>query len=542
MARTNLGFSDVTGTMIRVRYEDAQQHGICPICLEDCPILCTVGKAALRGREVLYPKPEYFGKSVAGSNKIFGLDWADIQIMSDVRKEATFPEEFRDPDKAIFEAVDITSQLGFKHPIKLRVPVTIAALGSTKVAAKNAEHIYGGAALAGILTVIGENVCGMDPNSIVSNGKIQDSPDMKRRVEAFRKWWDGEYGDIAVQTNVEDQRLGVDIYAITKLEVNVIERKWGQGAKSIGGEVRIFDLDRAIMLRKRGYIVIPDPLDPAVQEAFKAGIIKSFERHSRLGMPTIEGFVEDVEKLREQGAKVVGLKMGQYRPAVIVWSLKAASEAKLDYVTFDGQPGGTGMSPWPMMLEQGVPTTYMEAIVLNAAYRLWKKGKHVPHIQIAGGFICPTQIFKAIALSKWPGGPGPFVKAIAMAKPILTAVFKAKLFAEWAEKGELAKRNPAFAKVYGTKVEEIFEVYHELKHKYGDKVKEIPYGAIGVYSYVVEYIGVGLKQLMAGSRRFKLDLLDRSLLAALTPLAKEVFGLPMIHELDKDVIDAILES
>jgi len=28
-----------------------------------------------------------------------------------------------------------------------------------------------------------------------------------------------------VQTNVEDQRLGTDVYAISKLEVNVIERK-----------------------------------------------------------------------------------------------------------------------------------------------------------------------------------------------------------------------------------------------------------------------------------------------------------------------------
>ena len=200
------------------------------------------------------------------------------------------------------------------------------------------------------------------------------------------------------------------------------------------------------------------------------------------------------------------------------------------------------MSPWPMMLEQGVPTIYMEAYVLEAAYRLWKKGKHVPHIMMAGGFIDSTQIFKAIALSKWPnGGPGPFVRAIAMAKPILTAVFKAKLYAEWAEKGELAKRNRAFAEVYGDKVESIFAVYHELKQKFGDRVKKVPHGAIGIYSYA-EYIGVGLKQLMAGARRFKLDLLDRSLLATLTPHAKEVLGIPMIHEIDRDAIDTILEG
>jgi hypothetical protein len=30
---------------------------------------------------------------------------------------------------------------------------------------------------------------------------------------------------VAVQTNVKDQRFGVDVYALSKLEVNVIERK-----------------------------------------------------------------------------------------------------------------------------------------------------------------------------------------------------------------------------------------------------------------------------------------------------------------------------
>jgi len=96
-----------------------------------------------------------------------------------------------------------------------------------------------------------------------------------------------------------------------------LKENGGQGAKAIGGEVRISDLNKAIMLKKRGYIVIPDPEDPVVQEAFKDGIIKSFERHSRVGMPTLKDFVEDVEWLREQGAKKVFLKTGAYRPEVV---------------------------------------------------------------------------------------------------------------------------------------------------------------------------------------------------------------------------------
>jgi hypothetical protein len=89
---------------------------------------------------------------------------------------------------------------------------------------------------------------------------------MARRVRKFREFWDGKNGDVIVQTNVEDQRMGVDEYALSKLEVNVIERKWGQGAKAIGGEVRINDIDRAIMLKKRGYLVIPDPEDQVVND------------------------------------------------------------------------------------------------------------------------------------------------------------------------------------------------------------------------------------------------------------------------------------
>ncbi|WP_394295842.1 glutamate synthase-related protein [Methanosphaerula palustris] len=36
--------------------------------------------------------------------------------------------------------------------------------------------------------------------------------------------------------------------------------------------------------------------------------------------------------------------------------LRYGSEAKIDLLTIDGAPGGTGMSPWPMMKEWGIPT------------------------------------------------------------------------------------------------------------------------------------------------------------------------------------------
>ena len=82
-----------------------------------------------------------------------------------------------------------------------------------------------------------------------------------------------------------------------------MERKWGQGAKAIGGEVRLITFERALELKKRGYVVLPDPEDKDVQEAFKNGAFKSFERHSRVGFPEHKSFVEDVEDLQSKDAK-----------------------------------------------------------------------------------------------------------------------------------------------------------------------------------------------------------------------------------------------
>ncbi|MBW1961569.1 MAG: hypothetical protein JRJ04_08940 [Deltaproteobacteria bacterium] len=63
-------------------------------------------------------------------------------------------------------------------------------------------------------------------------------------------------------------------------------------------EIKVNSLDRAIELKKRGYIVTPDPEDPAHQASFKAGPLKQFERHSRLGFVDQEGFIKEVERIR----------------------------------------------------------------------------------------------------------------------------------------------------------------------------------------------------------------------------------------------------
>ncbi|NLI73948.1 MAG: FMN-binding glutamate synthase family protein [Euryarchaeota archaeon] len=512
--------------------------GMCPLCIEECNVVCEVGKAAFRGREVLYPSSEHFGHSTAASNKNFMLDWSHFQILSELLSAYGIEP---DSDKAFFENADITTRVATnsKKPIELKLPIILAGLGSTEVAKRNWNSLAKGSAMSGIIEVIGENVCGMDPSSIYANGKVTSSPDMESRIASFRDLWDGKYGNIAVQTNVEDMRGGVDEYVISKLEVDIIERKWGQGAKAIGGEVRVKSLERAIELKKRGYLVLPDPLDPEVQASFKAGAFKTFERHSRVGFPSQRTFVEDVEKLRENGARYVFLKTGAYRPEVVAFTMKVASEAKIDLLTFDGAGGGTGMSPVPMMNEMSTPTVHLEAQVLMAADILKKQGRFVPDICFAGGFTNESQMYKAMAMSNL--GDGPLVKAIGMARAPLTAAMKSQHFARLSQSGKLPR---VFTQEYTADPHSFFVRAGEIEKKYPGRVlgEDIPWGAVGLNTFFEERIGEGLKQLLAGSRKFRLDLLDRYDIASLSEYSSKVTGIETFDQMAARTIPGMLES
>ena len=299
--------SAATGTRNRA-WDYAPYSGICSVCLDGCPGLCEVGRSAIRGREVIYPQP--FGKITAGAVKDYPVDYSHLNIqgtcVGTVGIEA-------DPDKAIFPAVSVETEICSKNKVKMKLPVFTGALGSTEIARINWVDMAIGAAISGISIVIGENVCGMDPNAEIKNGRVVKSPELERRINTYKEWQE-DYGMITVQANVEDTRLGVPELAI-ELGADAIELKWGQGAKDIGGEVKLNTLERALQLKSRGYIVVPDPEDPAVQRAFKNGDFKEFERHSRLGMVEEESFCREVERLRNLGAPRVTLKTGAYRPA-----------------------------------------------------------------------------------------------------------------------------------------------------------------------------------------------------------------------------------
>lgn len=510
-------------TFTKNRVEPAPGSGICVTCLDGCPGPCEIGRSALRGREILYPQP--YSKVTAGAEKDYPVDFSHFNIQGTCVGALGVPA---DSDHATFPAVDISTEVGATNKIKLKVPYFTGALGSTDIARIHWESMAIAAAIAGTLVVVGENVCGMDPQSEIKNGRVVRSPELERRVRIFQQWYDG-YGGIVVQYNVEDGRLGVPEYAVESLGVEIIEPKWGQGAKDIGGEVKLPSLERAQQLKSRGYIVLPDPDDPVVQEAFRNGDFKEFERHSRLGMVDEEGFHREVERLRKIGTKYISLKTGAYRPADLARAVRYASDAKIDLLTVDGAGGGTGMSPWRMMNEWGIPTVYLESLLHQFLSRLDRMGAFVPSCAMAGGLSLEDHIFKAIALG------APYIKAICLGRASMTAAMVGNTVGEMIKKGKV----PADLAKYGSDVEHIFVLAAKLKEKYGKDFERIPTGAIGMLTYF-DRLNAGLQQLMAGARKFALKYIRRSDLCALTREAAEVSGISYVMDADQEEISKIL--
>ncbi len=509
-------------TLTTTRVTPSPNSGLCVTCVDGCPGYCEVGRSALRGKEVIYPQP--FGKLTAGAEKDYPVDFSHFNIQGSCVGALGIEA---DSDKAIFQAVDISTEIGAgEKKIKMRVPFFTGALGSTEIARVNWEGAAIAIAMCGAVLVCGENVCGMDPDAEFKNGKVIRSPELERRVKTYRDWYEG-YGEMLVQANVEDARLGVPEYAVEKLGVEGIEIKWGQGAKDIGGEVKLPSLERALELKRRGYIVIPDPEDHVVQEGYRAGGIREFERHSRLGMVDEEPFLREVERLRGVGARYVTLKTGAYKASDLARAVKFASEAKIDLLTVDGAGGGTGMSPWRMMNEWGIPTVYIESLLYKFLKRLDEKGEFIPSCSIAGGLALEDHIFKAIALG------APYIKAVCMGRSTLTAAMVGKT------QGQLLEETYGKGKEYQEALLRTFIEAAELKEKYGKDFERIPPAAIGIYTYY-DRIATGLRQLMAGERKFALNFVSRDDLMSLTREAADVSGIPYIMEADMEEAERIL--
>ena len=505
--------------------------GLCSRCIDGCRGNCEVFRSTFRGREVIYPAP--FGSITAGADKNYPVDYSHLNIQGYALGATGLPAGVKvSPDTAIFPAVNTETEYGWDIKVKMKAPIFTGALGSTEIARKNWEHFAVGAAISGVTLVCGENVCGIDHQlELNAQGKIAKSPDMDRRIEVYRRFHQG-YGEILVQMNVEDTRLGVAEYVVEKHGLQTIELKWGQGAKCIGGEIKVRRIDRALELQKRGYLVTPDPSSPIVQAAYKEGAIREFERHSRLGFVSEEGFMAECDRLRRLGFKRITLKTGAYGLRELAMAIKWGSKAKIDLLTIDGAPGGTGMSPWRMMEEWGVPSIYLHSAAYEFCKKLTDRGERVPDIAFAGGFSSEDGVFKALSMG------APFVKAVCMGRALMIPGMVGKNIAEWIDKNDL----PKTVSQHGSTIEEIFVNYEAIKDMVGAKaIDEVPLGAIGIYSYS-DKIKVGLQQLMAGARCFTPSAITRKELMSLTEECTKVTGIPYVMDAYREEAETILNG
>lgn len=539
--------NDALGTVNR---GNRCESGLCTLCMASCKGKCETWLSSLVGRKLLYPRS--FGEITAGSGNVtsMGLGYHAVRIQGyaygahGLRKGLT-----NNPDDCLFTNVDIGTDFGAKVKTPCKMPIMTGALGSTFVAAKYWNSFAVGAALAGIPIVIGENVVGVDLQSKVKNGKITEAPELDRRIDMFLRYFTG-YGAIIVQMNVEDTRNGVAEYVIDKYgDKVIIELKWGQGAKDIGGEIQVTSLEYAKFLKDRGYLVDPDPYDAVVQAAFKARAITSFARHSRLGgtdLDTAEAvrksFMTSVAYLRKLGFKRISLKTGAYGMEALAMAIRYSADAKLDLLTVDGSGGGTGMSPWNMMEHWGVPSLALHAKTHEYCTVLARKGIRVPDLSLAGGFAREDHIFKALALG------APFTKLVCMGRAPMIPGFlgsniegvfkpdrKNELNGHWDEL-------PPTVTALGKYPEEIFSAWEMVKKMVGAKeMDKIPFGAVAMVGYT-DKVACGLQQFMAGARRFSLGELCRSDLMAANREVADVTGLAYMTESLNDKALKILKK
>ena len=318
--------------------------------------------------------------------------------------------------------------------------------------------------------------------------------------------------------NVEDTRFGVAEYVLNKHKLDTIELKWGQGAKNIGGEIKVTSLERALELKSgaTSFCPIPRSRDPGgLQGRRDQGVRTSLAS----GLRYEEGFLKEVRAPPQARLQADHAEDGRLLAVELAMAIRYGAEAKLDLLTIDGAPGGTGMSPWPMMCEWGIPTFYLQSLTYQFCEELRKKKnqgsgyRHRWRFLHRGRRLQGHRHGRSVREGRLHG-PGLMIPGMV-----------GKNIGTWLKEKNLPKTVSKF----GTTMEEIFVCYEELKKKYGKELNNIPAGAIGIYSYSQKF-KVGLQQLMAGSRNFHLSLVGRKDLMSLTRQCEEVTGIPFVMD------------
>jgi glutamate synthase domain-containing protein 2 len=162
---------------------------------------------------------------------------------------------------------------------------------------------------------------------------------------------------------------------------------------------------------------------------------------------------------------------------------------------------------------------------------LAQRGEYVPPIAVASGFVFEDSWFKGLAMG------APYFKFIEMARAPLTAAMVAKTIGKKLSEGA----PPVFVERFGNSIDEVFVEASHLRGELGKDFDKLPAGAIGVYSYL-NRCAQGMRQLMAGARKFSLEHITRDDIGALTRQAAEISGIKHVMDLDREEAEKIMTS
>ena len=475
-------------TKLRTPNDISDLSGMCSVCSDKCPGLCEIGLSAVRGIEAAYP----FGtaNNQFASEKVYPFDFSHFNINGRVFGAMGAAE---DSETTNVHSVDISYEFGYERKIKLRAPVILPAMAKL-----NWQDYYSGAAMAGVMVVIGENAVKLDKDlQHDSNGKVSHAPFLGKMIEYFRRY-DRGYGDIILQVNADDIVLGTAEYALKNFDLKTIEIKFGQAAKGIQHVAPVNSAEEAEFLKKNGYLVFENPNG--------SGLIQC----GRLPMWNEASLGEIIARFRAYGAKNIFFKMAGFDVSDIRRVLQIASANNVDLITFDGAGGGSGNSPNKMMNEWSHPTIDLIKIVNRLIGELREENLWIPEIAIAGGIAMEDTMFKALALG------APNIKLVGIGRAAMAAAVTGKNVGELIE----TDATPASYKAFGETADTIFKNANYIKSIYKETGKPISYGAIGLYSYLSR-LSFGLKLLMALNRKFSLKYIHQSDVIPLTKEARE---------------------
>lgn len=475
-------------TKLRTPNDISDLSGKCSVCSDKCPGLCEIGLSAVRGIEAAYP----FGtaNNQFASEKVYPFDFSHFNINGRVFGAMGAAE---DSETTNVHSVDISYEFGYERKIKLRAPVILPAMAKL-----NWQDYYSGAAMAGVMVVIGENAVKLDKDlQHDSNGKVSHAPFLGKMIEYFRRY-DRGYGDIILQVNADDIVLGTAEYALKNFDLKTIEIKFGQAAKGIQHVAPVNSAEEAEFLKKNGYLVFENPNG--------SGLIQC----GRLPMWNEASLGEIIARFRAYGAKNIFFKMAGFDVNDIRRVLQIASANNVDLITFDGAGGGSGNSPNKMMNEWSHPTIDLIKIVNRLVGEMREENLWIPEIAIAGGIAMEDTMFKALALG------APNIKLVGIGRAAMAAAVTGKNIGELIENDA----TPASYKAFGDTADTIFKDANYIKSIYKETGKPISYGAIGLYSYLSR-LSFGLKLLMALNRKFSLKYIHQSDVIPLTKEARE---------------------